>query len=138
MARSNSPPPWKANVRPPSRRGTRKHVKRGLEKKRRREGRPFSAASRENTGAPVVDQRNLRNRSPFRSCTNLIRPMHGMRNDRVLRLCVYIYIYLHLVEKWSSLPSFWWTIHHRNTRKRKRRRRSADFTAGYLFFRAEC
>lgn len=41
-----------------------------------------------------MDQRNLRNRSPFRSCTNLIRPMHGMRNDRVLRLCVYIYIYI--------------------------------------------
>lgn len=78
----------------------------------------------------ALDQRNLRNRSPFRSCTNLIRPMHGMRNDRVLRLYVYIYL-----EKWSSLASFWWTIHHRNTRKR---RRSADFTAGYLFFRPEC
>lgn len=57
------------------------------------EGRP-SSATRENI--TLVDHRNLRNRSPFRPCTNLIRPMHGMRNDRVLLLCTYIYMYVRI------------------------------------------
>lgn len=57
------------------------------------EGRP-SSATRENI--TLVDHRNLRNRSPFRPCTNLIRPMHGMRNDRVLLLCTYMYVCMYI------------------------------------------
>lgn len=68
---------------------------------------------------PRPDQRNLRTGS-LRSCTNLIRPMHGMQNDGN---CPPVYPSREMESlRGASLPEY----------------QRPDFTVGYLFFRPEC